>query len=232
LDYQVSADEQYALIFSFSRRIRRATHWFIANRRRGLDVGHEVKQFKKALAEVHHCASDLLKEGAAKSKREQKIAHYQDLGLDPRWYELLTMPDNLYSGLAIVEVALTTSKSIKRCTEVFFELLDSLSLSDFATQLSGIDVSNFWQANAREGYISELEAQIRKLSVLVLESSDESLSTDKMVELWSEQNAVAVERWKNVVKQVQSTAEHDYAMFAVATKELSDLVEFASLSGD
>jgi len=227
LDYRVDAKQQYDLIFNISRRIRRATRWFVSNRRGELDVGHEVEVFKLALAEVQRCAAERLNKGETHEQRASQVQAFENLGVDDRWFDLLTMPDNLFSGLAIVEVANTSEKSIKLCTEVFFELLGSLSLDDFATQLSSIDVNNYWQANAREGYISELETQVRKLSALVLDSEAES-DAETMVDAWCEHNKDGVERWKGVVRQVQSTPEHDYAMFAVATKELSDLVEFAS----
>lgn len=224
LDYKIPASEQYELIAAMARRVRRGTRWFLKNRRSGLDVAREVKNFQSKLQAVQHAVGSLLVDDE-KALRQIRAEELQDFGIDEQWVDVLIMPDNLFSGMGVVEVANTSKASVAHSTEVFIALMNRLKLGWFASQLSDIRVESYWQANAREAFIDDLEAQLRKLSALLLKQGAKNQDVESILDTWLEKNAAMVLRWTNMVNKVEATSKTDYAMFSVALKELNDLVQ-------
>ena len=224
LDYEIPASEQHKLLLGMTRRVRRATSWFLKNRRRGIDVKAEVEAFQEALSGVQQLAGKLTDNKARREEWESRVSNYSKVGIDARWYNSLAMPDNLYSGLSVVEVHTMTNESLENCTAMFYQVVDLLKLNWFANLLSGISVETYWQASARDAYIDELESQLRRLSIqLLTEGSGESV-IEKLGN-WTAKNAALIARWENMVHRVESSSTTDFAMCSVALKELGDLVD-------
>ncbi|WP_370978679.1 NAD-glutamate dehydrogenase [Agaribacterium sp. ZY112] len=223
LDYKLEAKLQHSLLSTMLRRVRRGTSWFLKNRRSGLDVAHEIKAFANKLREAQACVGKLLPE-AHKAHWAEGIEQHKQDGIDDCWLDSIQMPDSLFSGLGVVEVSNQSGADIKACVETFIELMHTLKLDWFANQLSKIKVDSFWQASAREAYIDDLEAQLRKLSICLL-SERYSGDIGKRVACWHEQNDTMVRRWTTMVTKVEGSNKADYAMFSVALRELNDLVQ-------
>jgi len=205
LDYTISADEQHQLLLGMMRRVRRATGWFLKNRRGGIHVSEEIDAFSHALSEVQTSVSTL---NTNKARQE-------------RW---AAMPNNLYSGLSVVEVRNVCGASLFDCTAMFYQVMDELSLNNFANLLAGMSVESMWQASAREAHIDELETHLRKLASTLLKHGL-GKTVDQILNGWLHACEIAIERWKRVAKKVESNAHVDFAMCSVALRELSALVQ-------
>ncbi len=77
---------------------------------------------------------------------------------------------------------------------------------------------------ARESYIDDLEAQLRRLTVALVRLQ-KGRPLDEVLALWSEKHTYLVNRWRNMVNEVQGSQMTDYAMFSVAMRELIDLAQ-------
>ena len=224
LDYKLNSSAQYDLLASMSRRVRRGARWFLKNRRSGLQVESEVSNFKEPLKKVQSAIGSVAKNEEL-DKREELVAQLKDIGISDEWVDMLVMPENMFSGLGVIEVANLSKVSVEDAAEMFIELMRVLKLDWFATQLAEIKVETYWQANAREAYIDDLEAQLRKLSVLLLSERRENREVQVIVNEWMEANTHLVSRWTTMVNKVESISQTDYAMFSVALRELNDLVQ-------
>ncbi len=222
-DDRMPAKTQYELLATMIRRVRRGTRWFLKNRRGGLDVAGEVENFRPRLAEVQKQTGELLPD-QQREEWQQRAAALEAQGIDGEWLDLMAMPENLFSGVGIVEISNQSGASIAECTQMFLSLMHELNLNWFATQLSAIKVDNYWQANARESYIDDLESQARKLSILLLNHHPDA-AIPQTISAWLSENEPMVARWMAMVKRVESSSGTDYAMFAVALRELYDLVQ-------
>ena len=223
LDNKVPSSFQAELMANMVRRVRRGTRWFLRNRRSGLVPDHEVARFVQALTEVHQCTERFV-EGRAKDEWLSRSILYKEQGVDDAWLMPLSLPDNLFSGLGIIESALHSGSSVDEVTQIFFMLLDRLSLNWFAGQLSEVNVETYWQALARESYIDDLEVQLRKLTIALIRLR-EGHSIEDTFQAWMERSEYLVNRWKTMVNEVQSAQVTDYAMFSVALRELIDLTQ-------
>ncbi|WP_028877652.1 NAD-glutamate dehydrogenase [Teredinibacter turnerae] len=223
LDNKVSAEFQAELTSNMIRRVRRGTRWFLRNRRQDLSPEADVAFFKESLDAVYAASAEAI-EGSAREEWLARSKRFEELALPGVWALRLAMPDNLFSGLGVVESARMAGKDIRPVTDMFFDLLDKLDLNWFASQLSEIKVDTYWQAIARETYLDDLETALRRLTVAMVNAQDKSGAAG-LFEQWLGDNASLIVRWKQMITEVQASPGTDYAMFAVALRELGDLVD-------
>lgn len=220
---KISAEFQAELMGNMIRRVRRGTRWFLRNRRQDLNPESDVAYFKNSLETVYLASAEAV-EGSAREEWLSRTARFKEMMLPESWALRLAMPDNLFSGLGVVESARQANKDIRVVTDMFFDLLDKLDLNWFATQLSEIKVDTYWQAIARETYLDDLESALRRLTVVMV-SAMEASGEAGLFEQWLGDNAALIVRWKRMITEVQASTGTDYAMFAVALRELGDLVD-------
>lgn len=223
LDNRAPAAFQSEIMANMIRRVRRGTRWFLRNRRSGIEPQNEINTFAPALNEALTCIEQIMEEAANDGWLMRK-QRYQERGLPDEWAARLSMPDNMFSGLGVVEASLISGESIEAVTKIHYILLDRLNLSWFATQISEVTVESYWQAMARESYIDDLEAQVRKLCVNILRLAGQR-PIEEAVEVWHKQHQYLIDRWRAMVNEVQGTQVTDYAMFSVAMRELIDLAQ-------
>jgi glutamate dehydrogenase len=96
-----------------------------------------------------------------------------------------------------------------------------------ATSLASLPVENNWQALAREAFRDDLDWQQRAITVSVLQMADGPQEIEARVALWLEQHHRLVERWKLMLAELRAATGTDYAMYAVANRELMDLAQSA-----
>ncbi|PCK07274.1 MAG: hypothetical protein COA42_15250 [Alteromonadaceae bacterium] len=223
LDNRVPAEIQMRLMSNMMRRVRRGTRWFLRNRRAGLEPAKDVAVFREGLTVVQQSIAD----GFHGLVHEEWLSQRQELekyGVPEEWILPLCMPANLFSGLSIVEATVLTEVPIARAAKMFFLLMESVKLDWFASELSNVTVESYWQAQARESYIDDLEAQLRRLTVSLLALQGER-TFEEVIDLWQQKNHHMLQRWNTMVHEVQGAQVTDYAMFSVALRELIDLAQ-------
>ena len=81
---------------------------------------------------------------------------------------------------------------------------------------------------ARDTYLEDLEWQQRTLAVGVLKHMAEDRDLLKCLRTWEEHQSPLVTRWQEMLTELHSTDSPDFAMFAVANRELLDLAQSSS----
>ena len=109
--------------------------------------------------------------------------------------------------------------------ELYFHLGERLELDWFGGQILRSAVDNEWQALARESYLEDLQAQQCTLAMGILRLRCEGLDSAACVERWEEQEATLIARWREMLAELHATTAPDFAMFAVANRELLDLAQ-------
>ncbi len=225
----ISSALQLQLINSMMRKIRRATRWFLRNRRSYLNPLNEVQIFSRGIMHINENLEHLLS-GEALQEWLANSEHLRTLGLPEPLVKRAAHPADLYSGLSVVEAARIANQSVDNLAKVYFALGNHLSLPWFAAQISNLPVDNFWQAMARETYLGDLESQLRNLSVSLVRFMDgfekvEQLDVEQLIAQWSAQHQLLIGRWKSMVNELQAVNGTDFAMIAVALRDLLDLAQ-------
>ncbi|MBX2857338.1 MAG: NAD-glutamate dehydrogenase [Cellvibrionaceae bacterium] len=222
LDYEVSSEFQYELISNMVRRVRRGTRWFLRNRRQAVSAKSEVELFRSGLDRIYKATEGAF-EGAVKQDWLDVAERYHRQGIPMSWALKLAIPTNLFSGLGIIEAAREANCDIDTVAKIYFELVSRLGLNSFATRLTEVQVDSYWQALARESYIDEVEFHLRRIVESLVTQAHSTEDCDEVIEAWLAANEIQVHRWLGMFKQVKSNPTADYAMFAVAIRELHDL---------
>jgi|GEM_PF-6359068 len=66
------------------------------------------------------------------------------------------------------------------------------------------------------------------MSVALLKLKGNEYQTEEAMQLWMQKSMVQVTRWRNLANELQNSVTPDFAMFSVAMRELSDMVDACS----
>jgi glutamate dehydrogenase len=224
LDHQLPAKIQYELMINMMRRVRRATRWFLRNRRSNLDPAVEVEFFGPAVASISAQLPVLLLGGQLEELQGQYQC-LQESGVPQDLIVRASSASYLFSGFSVAEAARRSGRDIAAVTQLYFLLSDTLSLPWFANQIANLKVETFWQAMARESYMDDLESQLRSLTISLIECTNESTNIADLLDSWSSQQSTLINRWKLMVNELQAASGTDFAVFSVALRELLDLAQ-------
>lgn len=224
LDFVIPASLQITLLKDLMRSVRRTTRWFLRNHREDFHVGNTVVGFKDNLSAIQKSLPTILC-GEALVRWNSEVACFVEQGIEPALAQHIVSPGYLYSGLSVVEVAVSNGRPVLEIAPLYFYLIDYLGLDNFSRQISEAVVGNHWQAMAREAYMDDLDLQVRTLvgSLTVLMSEGQAVAD--VVEKWASQHELLITRWNTMVAQLQLSSGSDFAMFSVALRELLDLVQ-------
>lgn len=223
LDYQIPAALQIELMIKMMRRVRRATRWFLRNRRDHLEPGREVETFRQGVQDIGQHLAQLLR-GQSLVDWQARCAYLEEQGLPEVLAARAAMPGYLFSGLSVVDAARANDADVLAVADLYATLGEHLQLPWFAEQLSDVKVENYWQAMARESFMDDLESQLRTLATRLIPEIGTAETIEAIVTGWSERNAIKVSRWTAMINELQAGSHADFAVFSVALRELRDLV--------
>ena len=222
LDYKVSADLQLQLMDELMRLGRRATRWFLRSRRNEQDAGRDTAHFGPKIAQLGLKLDELL-EGPTRERWMVRYQGFVDAGVPELLARMVAGTSHLYTLLPIIEAADVTGHEPAQVAKAFFAVGSALDLTWYLQEISNLPVENNWQALAREAFRDDIDLQQRAITISVLQMADAPQDMDARVALWSEQHRGMVERWRAMLDDLRNATGTDYAMYAVANRELVDL---------
>lgn len=222
LDYQVAAHVQLTLMDELMRLGRRATRWFLRSRRNDLDAGRDAAHFGPHIAALGLKLNELL-EGPTRGVWEQRYQAYVAAGVPELLARMVAGTTHLYNLLPIIEASDVTGESAAQVAKAFFAVGSALELNWYLQQISSLPIENNWQALAREAFRDDIDHQQRAITISVLQMSDAPEEIEARVALWLEQHEAMVKRWRAMLDDLRAATGTDYAMYAVANRELMDL---------
>lgn len=223
-DHQVETGAQMAVMSELVRLTRRACRWLLRNRRHELDPAQAIAEFKPGVAELESALPGLITGQAAEVVRE-RYQRLVDQNVDSELAQFVAGSRHLYAVMGIIEAARDVEASSMEVAELFFMIGEKLELDWFASLITDIKVENEWQGLARDTYLEDLEWQQRSLAVGALKHICEKRDSALCIDRWMQQEQVLIERWQAMLSELHATSAPDFAMFAVANRELLDLAQ-------
>ncbi|MGE8362148.1 NAD-glutamate dehydrogenase [Pseudomonas sp.] len=224
LDHKVPADLQLQLMDELMRLGRRATRWFLRSRRNELDAARDVGHFAPRVEALALRLDELL-EGPAREQWLARFQGYVEAGVPDVLARVVAGTGHLYTLLPIIEASDVTGQAPERVAAAYFAVGGALELSWYLQQITNLPVDGNWQALAREAFRDDLDWQQRAMTVSVLQMVDGPEEIDARVAVWLEQHRRLFERWKSMLADLRAATGTDYAMYAVANRELMDLAQ-------
>lgn len=222
LDYQVPAEIQLTLMDELMRLGRRATRWFLRSRRNEQDAGRDVAHFGPHIAALGLKLDELL-EGPTRERWQTRYQGYVEAGVPELLARMVAGTTHLYTLLPIIEASDVTGQDAAEVAKAFFAVGSALDLTWYLQEISNLSVENNWQALAREAFRDDIDLQQRAITISVLQMQDAPKDMDERVQLWVRQHKTMVVRWRAMLDELRAAASTDYAMYAVANRELVDL---------
>ncbi|MBQ0794309.1 MAG: NAD-glutamate dehydrogenase, partial [Oleispira antarctica] len=233
LDYQIPANVQADMMSRLMRLVRRASRWFLRNRRSDMDVAAEVESFKASADSVRNNLSQWL-QGSTQETWQGRFDQYTEQGVPENVSALAAGTSPLLSALGIIEASHQTERPVERVAEAYFYVGETLSLNWFLEQINNLEVNSHWQALAREAFRDDMDWQLRSLTVSVLNTEDNGdMPIAELMERWKTAHPHLVSRWQRMLDELRASDKAEYAMYSVALRELLDLAQASKhLAGD
>ncbi|MHC8362126.1 NAD-glutamate dehydrogenase [Pseudomonas sp. LS2P72] len=222
LDYQVSADVQLELMDELMRLGRRATRWFLRSRRNEQNAARDVAHFGPHLAALGLKLDELL-EGPTREGWQTRYQAYVAAGVPELLARMVAGTTHLYTLLPIIEASDVTGQNAADVAKAYFAVGSALDITWYLQQISALPVENNWQALAREAFRDDVDWQQRAITISVLQQGDGTQDVETRLELWMEEHDGMIERWRAMLVEIRAASGTDYAMYAVANRELLDL---------
>ncbi|MCO4320749.1 NAD-glutamate dehydrogenase [Aliidiomarina quisquiliarum] len=220
LDNKIPADVQNRILFQVRRMVRRTTRWFLRHKNPALvGIQAHIDFYKKAFDDLRMNALDYLSDKEANEIRAD-IQKLEDHGVPAELAKQVGLLSTTFSAMDIGEVADATKQEIPTVAEVYYRLGAKVELHWFLQQVNAQPTTNHWQALARGAFREELDWQQRALTITVLSFADKAATPEEMLNLWLEENAIYIERWKHMLTDFKTTKSHEFAKFSVALREL------------
>jgi glutamate dehydrogenase len=166
---------------------------------------------------------DELLEGPTREVWKKRYQEYVDAGVPELLARMVAGTSHLYTLLPIIEASDVTGQNAADVAKVYFAVGSSLDVTWYLQQISALPVENNWQALAREAFRDDIDWQQRAITVSVLQMPNGPVDVEERLNLWLEQHLPMVERWRAMLVELRAATGNDYAMYAVANRELLDL---------
>ena len=224
LDHRVSSAVQMDMMLKLLRLVKRATRWLLRNRRHELAPTPLVEEFSAGLEQLREAYPAMLR-GSSAELYESAYDRYVEEGVGEELASRIAGTQLAYTGLGIIQAAKESEASLLDVANLYFFIGERLELDWFSGQILASKVENEWQALARDTYMEDLEWQQRTLAVGALKHLDEDANLLTCMQRWEGEQESLLSRWQAMLAELHATDAPDFAMFAVANRELLDLAQ-------
>ena len=211
-------------------RYRRATRWFLRNRRGEIDVATTISHFSPRVDHTRKNLRNYLK-GGLKEDFDTSVEELLEIGVPAPLANKVASTSNMLSFLGVIEASDITGQPLDQVGQLYFMLGEELQLHWFRTQIHKLQTNNPWQALAREAYRDDLDWQQRALTVSVFQlQMDKDGSLEDRITLWKECYKTLLKRWDSMINELKSSNAQEFSMYAVALRELLDIAQSSAYS--
>jgi glutamate dehydrogenase len=232
LDHQVDAEVQMRMLDMIMAMIRRASRWFIRNRRNTIEPEVEVANFAEKVKLLSVDINKYLK-GNLEDVWGISTQYFIDQGVPEPLANYVAATPMLFSCLGIIEASSHTELPLEAVAKTYFAAGEQLDLPWFTQRLLALSTENHWQALAREALLDDVEWQMRAITVSIMSQCGEQCAdADAAVATWIDTQRCQVDRWQSTMTELHATVNQEFAMYSVAIRELFDLAQSASPPAD
>lgn len=229
LDYKVSQHVQYRMMLQIYYLIRRATRWFLRNRKSNLEIQKTVDDFSRQIAELKRDLPQILDE----SDREAygaALSYLVDQGVPEKLARTIASYNMLFTSLDIVEAARKYELNLQEVAKTYFIIGNRLELNSLRELMNSYTIENQWDELARAGFRDDLDRIQRKLSARVLgknANNGKEKNINERIEAWIHRYPFLMQRWQMLINDIKSSEIASFVTYSVVLREL---FEFAQAS--
>ncbi|WP_114905417.1 NAD-glutamate dehydrogenase [Ornithinimicrobium murale] len=227
LDNQVPTQLQTKLYLEFRRLMDRSVRWFLNNQSLTGQLDHEIARFSEAVRTLRTQLGGHL-QAAERERFEHQAQEARDGGVPEElalWYAGLL---DSFSVLDIVEVAEETGRSLEETAALYFAVSERFRVDALLNWVGELPRQDRWDSLARGAMRDDLYGVLKALTRTVLGSSDGTEQGVEVLGAWSEANAEALTRIRQVLSNVDRLESPGMGPLSVALRTLRGLVRQGS----
>ncbi|MEM7652081.1 MAG: NAD-glutamate dehydrogenase domain-containing protein [Pseudomonadota bacterium] len=234
LDNRATAETQHALLFEVSRIISRLTVWFLRNGHHPLDITETLQAYGPGLQQLQQLIPEIMSTDN-KSVVDQRLKQFRDAGVPEELTVKIAHLTQISAGCDIVRIGQQTGASVEAVGRVFYALGTAFGFDWLRKAASLLPTDNQWQDMAVTAIIEDLVANQVELTHRVITACGSS--GDEMarpingnrcdipaIQTWSKGRETVVDRMKTMLAELRGAGTVDFAMLAVANRQLRILL--------
>lgn len=229
LDYKVDLEVQYRMMLQIYYLIRRATRWFLRNRKPSLDITKTYNTFAAPIADLITQLPQVLDE-QGKQAFNAAVEYLIEQGVSKKLAKSIAGCNTLFTSLDIVEAAKKYDLALADVAQAYYLLGNQLELNWLRDLMNSYVVESQWDELARAGFRDDLDRVQRKLSarVLMIKTKEaKHMNINERIDLWMSRHQFLIERWQKLLADIKASDTVDFVTYSVALRELFDFVQAA-----
>lgn len=225
LDNKVSQHIQFRMMLQTYYLIRRATRWFLRNRKPNLQIQKNIDDFAPYIADLVKRLPGVLDE-PDKEAYETAVNYLVDQGVPEKLAKNIAGYNALFTSLDIVEAAKKYELDLSEVAKTYYLIGNKLELNWLRESMNSYVVENQWDELARAGFRDDLDRLQRKLSARILTMKLKELKEPKekhineRIELWIQRYQFLMERWQKLLANIKSSDNVGFVTYSVVLREL------------
>lgn len=229
LDNIVSPNIQYRMMLQLYYLIRRATRWFLRNRKSTIDIQKTIDDFAPSITELFKHLPQLL-DGPDREAFDTAVTYLQEQEVPEKLAKNVAAYNTLFTSLDIVEASKKYSLDLFDVAKAYYLIGNRLELNWLRELMNSYVVENQWDELARAGFRDDLDRVQHKLCARVLsmklrEKQDKNI--EERIEIWINRYQFLMERWQKLLTDVKSSDIVGFVTYSVVLRELFDFAQAA-----
>ena len=222
LDYKVSQHIQYRMMLQTYYLIRRATRWFLRNRKPNMPIQKTIDDFALKIAELAKRLPEVL-DNLDMEAYDAAFNYLIDQEVPEKLAKTIAGYNMLFTSLDIVEAATKDELDLSEVAKIYYLLGNRLELNWLRELMNSYAVENQWDELARAGFRDDLDRLQRKLSARVLTMKARVVlekNTNERLDHWIQRYQFLMERWQKLIADIRATDNLNFVTYSVVLREL------------
>ena len=229
LSYDVKTEVQVSMMIEALRLVRRATRWFLRNRRVNLDVASNIAHFTSGVAELFEKLPRILT-GEEREVMKQSRKKFIAGGVPSSIATEFAGCHAMFSSLDLIETATEHGIPVRDFAAFYYMISEELELGWFRRQITGHQVESHWDALARAALIDDLDSQQSQLTLSILQQKTKIKGRAERLQYWLDHHQTGIARWRSVLNELRGSGFVGFTTYAVVVRELFDLSQWSLMT--
>ena len=223
LDNVVPAQLQANMLMECGRLIERGTVWFLREAGYPLDISTQIERYGEGVRTLSDKLEKVIAEADLKVLKERAAA-FERQGAPADLARRIGSLTLLVPACDIVGLALDAGLPVEQVAQTYFTIGARFGFDWLRRASSQLPTDTAWDKLAVTAIVDDLYGHQGELTGRVLESAGGNGKTASLIEAWAEARRPMVARSEQLVTELQATGTPDFAMLAVANRQLKSLV--------
>ena len=221
LDNKIDSQLQTRMLIYAGGLIERASMWLIRHCEQPIDISTVVKLYQTGAQELFECLPESLAENdvaTMQAEKEDMITRDVPEPVAQKVASFIPMS----AALDVVEIATLTNKPVQFVASVYFEIGARMDLMWIRDQVAGLPAENLWHQLAKSRLRDDIHSQQYEITKDVVENYELG-NPKETVANWIEVKTFGYRRLSDLISELRTYANNDFATLSVAISEVHAL---------